>query len=216
MLWRFRIPAPPAHLSPERNQRSSVRQLCSAARHWQRYRAGCGTEWHTVHLRCGQQAGRLLEPDHRSIRCYPCHSGERHQGSRGTRRRLSSNLYVADSTLNEVLIFSPAGAISTIAPPNVTAAVGVAVDPSGSVLVADAGTGNIVRVPDLSGTLTTASAITIETVAPKASSLSMDSQGDVYVASASGKAAYAIQRSAAAVNLGTVSDGVTNSATVTS
>ncbi len=126
----------------------------------------------------------------------------------------SSNLYVADSTLNEVLIFSPAGAISTIAPPNVTEAVGVAVDPSGSVLVADAGTGNIVRVPDLSGTLTTASAITIETVAPQASSLSMDSQGNVYVASASGKAAYAIQRSAAAVNLGTVSDGVTNSATV--
>ena len=95
-----------------------------------------------------------------------------------------------------------------------TEAVGVAVDPSGSVLVADAGTGNIVRVPDLSGTLTTASAITIETVAPQASSLSMDSQGNVYVASASGKAAYAIQRSAAAVNLGTVSDGVTNSATV--
>jgi sugar lactone lactonase YvrE len=126
----------------------------------------------------------------------------------------SSNLYVADSTLNEVLIFSPAGTISTITPPNVTEAVGVAVDASGSVLVADAGAGNIVRIPDLSGTLTTASAITIETVAPQASSLSMDAQGDVYVASASGKAAYAIQRTAAAINLGTVQDGVTNSGTI--
>jgi len=126
----------------------------------------------------------------------------------------SSNLYVADSTLNEVLIFSPAGAISTIAPPNVTEADGVAVDASGSVLVADAGTGNIVRIPDLSGTLTTSNAATIETLAGGAYSLWMDSQGNLYVPSASGKAAYAIQRTAAAINLGTVSDGATNSATV--
>lgn len=126
----------------------------------------------------------------------------------------SSNLYVADSTQNEVFIFSPAGAISTIAPPNVTQAVGVAVDASGSVLVSDASTGNIVRVPNLSGTLTPASAITIETIAPQAYAMSLDSQGDLYVGGGHGKAAYAIQRTAASINLGTVSDGVTNSATV--
>jgi len=126
----------------------------------------------------------------------------------------SSNLYVADSTSNEVLIFSPAGAISTITAPNVTQAVGVAVDASGSVLVSDASTGNIVRVPDLSGTLTPAQAITIETIAPQAYAMSLDSQGDLYVGGGHGKAAYAIQRSAASINLGTVSDGVTNSATV--
>jgi sugar lactone lactonase YvrE len=126
----------------------------------------------------------------------------------------SGNLYVADSTLDQVLIFSAAGGIASVTPPNVTQAVGVAVDPSGSVLVADAVSGNIVRIPDLTGTLTTASAITIETVPSQASSLSMDSLGDIYVASASGKAAYAIQRTAAAINFGTVSDGVSNSGTV--
>jgi sugar lactone lactonase YvrE len=126
----------------------------------------------------------------------------------------SSNLYVADSTQNEVFIFSPAGAISTVTPPNVTQAVGVAVDASGSVLVSDASTGNIVRVPDLSGTLTPASAITIETIAPQAYAMSLDSQGDLFVGGGHGKAAYAIQRTAAGVNLGTVSDGATNSATV--
>jgi sugar lactone lactonase YvrE len=126
----------------------------------------------------------------------------------------SSNLYVADSTMNDVLIVSAAGSISTIAPPNVTQAVGVAVDASGSVLVSDASTGNIVRVPDLSGTLTTAQAITIETIAPQAYAMSLDSHGDLYVGGGHGKAAYAIQRSAASVNLGTVSDGVTNSASV--
>ncbi len=126
----------------------------------------------------------------------------------------SSSLYVADSTMNDVLIVSPAGAISTITPPNVTQAVGVAVDASGSLLVSDASTGNIVRVPDLSGTLTTASAITIETIAPQAYAMSLDSQGNLYVGGGHGKAAYAIQRTAASVNLGTVSDGVTNSATV--
>ena len=126
----------------------------------------------------------------------------------------SSNLYVADSTLNEVLIFSPAGTISTIAPPNVTQAVAVAVDASGSVLVSDAATGNIVRVPNLSGTLTPAQAITVESIAPQAYAMSLDSQGDLYVGGGHGKAAYAIQRTAASVNLGTVSDGATNSATV--
>jgi sugar lactone lactonase YvrE len=126
----------------------------------------------------------------------------------------SSNLYVADSTMNEVFIFSPAGAISTITAPNVTQAVAVAVDASGSVMVSDASTGNIVRVPDLSGTLTPAQAITIETIAPQAYAMSLDSQGDLYVGGGHGKAAYAIQRTTASINLGTVSDGVTNSATV--
>ncbi len=126
----------------------------------------------------------------------------------------SNNLYVADSTLNEVFIFSPAGTISTITAPNVTQAVAVAVDASGSVLISDASTGNIVRVPDLSGTLTPASAITIETIAPQAYAMSLDSQGDLYVGGGHGKAAYAIQRTAASVNLGTVSDGATNAATV--
>jgi sugar lactone lactonase YvrE len=126
----------------------------------------------------------------------------------------SSNLYVADSTLDQVLAFWSAGGITAITPPNVTSAVGVAVDASGSVLVADAVSGNIVRIPDLAGTLTTASAITVETVPSQASSLSMDWQGNIYAASASGKAAYAIQRTAAAINFGTVSDGVSNSGTV--
>ncbi len=126
----------------------------------------------------------------------------------------SSNLYVADSTSNEVFIFSPAGTVSTITAPNVTQAVAVAVDASGSVLVSDASTGNIVRVPNLSGTLTPAQAITIETIAPQAYAMSLDSQGDLYVGGGHGKAAYAIQRTAASINLGTVSDGVTNSATV--
>ncbi len=126
----------------------------------------------------------------------------------------SSNLYVADATMNDVLAFWSAGGITTITAPNVTQAVAVAVDASGSLLVSDASTGNIVRVPDLSGTLTPAQAITIETIAPQAYAMSLDSQGNLYVGGGHGKAAYAIQRSAAALDLGTVSDGATNSATV--
>ena len=122
----------------------------------------------------------------------------------------SGNLYVADSSLNEVLVFWAVGGITTITPPDVTEATGVAVDASGSVLVADAATGNVVRIPDLSGTLTTAQAITVETISPQASSLSIDSWGNLYVASASGKSAYAIQRTAASINLGTVADGASN------
>jgi hypothetical protein len=126
----------------------------------------------------------------------------------------SNNLYVADSSLDEVLVFWSVGGISTVTPPNVTEAVGVAVDASGSVLVADAASGNIVRIPDLGGTLTPASAVTVEMVSPQASSLWIDSQGDIYVPSASGKAAYAIQRTAASIDFGTVQNGLTNSGTV--
>jgi sugar lactone lactonase YvrE len=126
----------------------------------------------------------------------------------------SGNLYVADSTLNQVVAFWAVGGLTAITPPNVTQIDGVAVDASGSVLVADNGTGNIVRIPNLSGTLTPASAITIETVSPPASSLSMDWLGDLYVASSGNKAAYAIQRTAASINLGTIENTLTGTGTV--
>jgi sugar lactone lactonase YvrE len=126
----------------------------------------------------------------------------------------SSNLYVADSSLNEVFVLWATGGVTTITPPNVTQAVGVAVDASGSLLVADRLTGNIVRIPNLSGTLTTAQAVTIETVAPQASSLWMNFVGNIYAAGGSGKSANVINRTAAAISLGTVQDGVTNSGTV--
>jgi len=126
----------------------------------------------------------------------------------------SGDLYAADSSLNEVFIFTSGGGISTITPTGVAEAVGVAVDPSGSVLVADKATGNIVRVPNLSGTLTNAKTITIETVPTQASSLWADTWGDLYVANAGGKSADAIQRTAAAINLGTVQNGVVEDGTV--
>lgn len=126
----------------------------------------------------------------------------------------SGNLYVADSALNKILTFSDANGMSTITPPNVTQAVAVAVDASGSVLVGDGQTGNIVWIPNQGGTLSTSNAITIESVSPQASSLWQDAMGDLYTASADGKAAYAIQRSQASVNFGTIVDGNNSSATV--
>ena len=126
----------------------------------------------------------------------------------------SNNLYVADSSLDDIFVFASAGGFTSIKPSGVTQPTGVAVDASGSVLVADAATGNIVRIPNLSGTLTTAQSLTVETLAPQASSLWLDGRGDAYVASASGKAAYAIQRTAASINLGVVQNGLTNSGTV--
>jgi sugar lactone lactonase YvrE len=126
----------------------------------------------------------------------------------------ASNLYVADSGANKIFEVSSTGAVSSIVPPNVTQASGVAVDGSGSILVADAGSGSIVLIPNSSGTLDTTKAATVETVGTQASSLWMDPKGNLFSASASGKSAYAIMRGSASVNLGTVQDGLTNSATV--
>jgi sugar lactone lactonase YvrE len=126
----------------------------------------------------------------------------------------SGNLYVADASLDEIVIVSSAGAVSAVTPPNVTSATGVAIDASGSLIVADSANGNLVRIPNLSGTLSAGSALTIETISPQASSLWMDQLGDLYVASAGGKSANAIQRTQGAINLGTVADGANNTGSV--
>ncbi len=132
----------------------------------------------------------------------------------------SGNLYVADSGAKSVFVFYAAGGFSIFASPQapisgVAEPTGVAVDASGSVLVADGQSGNIVWIPSLGGALSSANAITIEsTPLPQASSLWMDSRGDLYIASAYGKEAYAISRSSASVTFGTVVDGNSSSTTV--
>jgi len=126
----------------------------------------------------------------------------------------SSNIYVADTGNGNVLV-DAAGAESTLTVTGITAPWGVAVDPSGSLVVSDHGSGNIAWVPNVSGTLTPASAVMIEKNPSSALGIALDTVGDLYTTDATGKAVYAIQRTAAALNLGTVSDGVTNSANVT-
>jgi sugar lactone lactonase YvrE len=125
----------------------------------------------------------------------------------------SSNIYVADTGNGNVLV-DIAGAQSTLTVTGITAPWGIAVDPSGSLVVSDHGSGNIAWVPNVSGALTTASAVMIEKNPSSALGIALDTVGDLYTTDATGKAVYAIQRTAAAINLGTVSDGVTNSANV--
>jgi sugar lactone lactonase YvrE len=125
----------------------------------------------------------------------------------------SSNLYVADTGNGNVLL-DIAGAQSTLTPPGVSAPWGVAIDPSGSLVVSDHASGNMVWIPNISGTLTTASAVTIEKNPSSALGISLDTLGDLYTTDATGKAVYAIQRTAASINLGAVQDGVTNSGTI--
>jgi sugar lactone lactonase YvrE len=123
----------------------------------------------------------------------------------------TGNLYVADTGNGNILV-DVAGAQSTLTVSGIAAPWGIAVDPSGSLVVSDHGSGNIAWVPNVSGTLTPASAVMIEKNPSSALGIALDAAGDLYTTDATGKAVYAIQRTAAAINLGTVSDGVTNSA----
>lgn len=125
----------------------------------------------------------------------------------------SNNLYIADSGQNAVVKLSGT-TFSKITNTNIAEAIGVAVDPSGSVLIADGASGNIVRIPDESGTLTGADAITIETLASASTSMWMDGSGNLYVSSGGGQAAYAIQRNAVSVTIPTVADGATGTGTI--
>ncbi len=126
----------------------------------------------------------------------------------------SNNLYVTATGSSNVLI-DAAGSLSTLTVPNVAAPWGIAIDASGSLIVSDHGSGNIEWVPDVSGTLTTASAVLIEKNPSSALGIALDVAGDLYTTDAAGKSVYAIQRTAAAINLGTVQDGITNSLNVT-
>jgi sugar lactone lactonase YvrE len=126
----------------------------------------------------------------------------------------SSNLYVADTGNGNVLI-DAAGAQSTLTVPNAAAPWGVRVDASGSLIVSDHASGNIVWVPSVSGVLTPASAVTIEKNPDTALGIAVDASGNLFTTDATGASVYAIQRTAASINLGTVSDGITNSANVT-
>jgi sugar lactone lactonase YvrE len=121
----------------------------------------------------------------------------------------SNNLYVADPIAGGVYEFSASGTITPISAPGVTEPSGVAVDASGSLVIADMASGNIVRVPNQAGTLTTSKTITIESVPAQATSLTSDSLGDIGIADASNKWAYAIWRTSASVNLGVATDGAT-------
>jgi sugar lactone lactonase YvrE len=99
---------------------------------------------------------------------------------------------------------------------SVTLPWGIAVDASGSLLLADTATGNIVRIPyetpagGASG-LNPADAVTIETNPKSAYGLALDSSGNLYTTDATGKAVYAINRTAASINFGDVGTGSTAS-----
>ena len=122
-------------------------------------------------------------------------------------------LYVADSGTNKIVELA-AGVISTISSSSISQAIGVAVDGSGSLLIADGASGNIVRIPTKSGVLSTADAVTVETLASPASSLWANAAGTLYVAGGNAKSAYAINRTSASINLGTVADGATGTGTI--
>ena len=125
----------------------------------------------------------------------------------------SNNLYVTATGSSNVII-DAAGAQSTLALTGITAPWGIAIDASGSLIVSDHATGNIVWVPSLAGVLTPGSAVTIEKNPDTALGIALDNAGNLFTTDATGASVYAIQRTAAAIDLGTVSDGVTNSANV--
>lgn len=120
---------------------------------------------------------------------------------------------VADSSAGKIFLLN-GGVVSSITVPGVTKPTGVATDNSGSLLVTDAVTKTIVYVPWSSSSFDTSTAFVIETLPATPDQLTIKDNGNLFFASKSGKAVYAIYREQGAVDLGPVQNGVTNSAAV--
>ncbi len=90
----------------------------------------------------------------------------------------SGNLYVIDG----VNLFELAGGTGTPTTllNNLSAAVGVAVDPSGAVYISS--TGDTVRIPSVGGVLTPANETTIATSVTNPMAVALDSRGNIYLA----------------------------------
>ena len=121
----------------------------------------------------------------------------------------SNNIYVAN-TGGGNLVENSGGIITESAVTGVTAPWGVAVDPSGSLVVSDEASGNMVWVPNVSGVLDYTGGIVIEKNPDSALAIALDSNGNLYTPDGTGAAVYAINRSAAAVNFGTVQNGISS------
>jgi hypothetical protein len=98
----------------------------------------------------------------------------------------AGNVYVADTTANEILEISPAGAVTVLgasASPAFNAPDGLAVDAQGNVFVADTGNNLIREISASTGAVTT-----LATAATFASpeGVAVDSAGNVYVANTFG------------------------------
>ncbi len=118
----------------------------------------------------------------------------------------ASGLYVAETGGGDVKVYEDGGTVVTLKPEGVTAPWGVAVDASGSVVISDKASGNIVRVPDLNGTLNDADALTIETNPKSAYGLALDDNGNLYSTDASGAAVYAVNRESGTLAFPTTDD----------
>ena len=131
-------------------------------------------------------------------------------GPEGIAVDTAGTLYVVNT--GSVLVYPVGGAVTTLTLTNVTSPDALAVDPSGSVLVVDQTTGDIVRIPNESGTLITADAVVVESNPTGTTSLALDVAGDLYTINPGGEAVYGFQRTAAALTFATpVDDGSSSS-----
>jgi len=115
------------------------------------------------------------------------------------------NVYVAANT-GTVTEFASSGITVLSSIPGAANPNGVAVEASGSVIVSDQATGNIVRIPNENGTLTVADAILIDKNAGSGEGLALDTAGNLYAVDGSSANVVDYMRSTASVDFGKVDD----------
>jgi sugar lactone lactonase YvrE len=112
------------------------------------------------------------------------------------------NVYVADS--GSILQVGIKSGVTTPIAQGLKNATAVAVDPAGDLYYVDSGAGTITRVPNVSGTLSPASASKLSTIVATPSAIAIDSQGNLYAADATDAKVAESNRAQGTINFGPV------------
>lgn len=125
------------------------------------------------------------------------------------------NVFVANTIGNSVIELPFNGRAAVTLGSGLSAPTSVAIDPAGSLYVADKGNKRIVYIPNESGTLNSSDQLAVVTGLGTPSGVAIAAGGTIYVADSYANAIYTFTRNAATINLGNALTAIGNEGAAT-
>lgn len=120
----------------------------------------------------------------------------------------NGNVFVSSTVANSVIELPFNASAAVTLGTGLSAPLGLALDPAGSLYVADSKNGRVVYIPNENGTLDSNDQIAIVTGLGTPTGVAIATNGTAYISDSHANAVYQIVRSSAAINFGSVNLGV--------